>query len=76
MSDVSARAAAAKRLADDPMLVEALANIRIAATNAWQATATSMWLRQSAVTRAVVAGTFLTLMVRHPMLSDGFIDET
>lgn len=40
MSDVSARAARAKQLMDDPMLMEALANIRLAATQAWQATAT------------------------------------
>jgi hypothetical protein len=36
-----ARAAQAQRLIDDPVLVEALANIRMAAINAWQATATT-----------------------------------
>ena len=41
MSDTQARAAAAQRLMDDPMLTEALANIRLAATNAWQSTATA-----------------------------------
>lgn len=38
MSDTE-RAAQAQRLADDPMLVEALANIRHAAIKAWEATA-------------------------------------
>jgi hypothetical protein len=38
MSDVQARASAAQRLLDDPMLIEALANIRHAAINAWEAT--------------------------------------
>ena len=38
MSEAAARAAHAQRLMDDPMLVEALANIRAAAINAWQAT--------------------------------------
>ncbi len=58
MSDATARAAAAQRLADDPMLVEALANIRLAAINAWQATKTEdqqarefAWLTVKVVTR-------------------------
>lgn len=38
MSDAAARAAQAKRLMEDPMLVEALANIRLAAIKAWEAT--------------------------------------
>lgn len=38
MTDATARAAHAQRLMDDPMLIEALANIRQAAINAWQAT--------------------------------------
>jgi hypothetical protein len=41
MSDVAARAAHAKRLMDDPMLVEALANIRHAAIKAWEGTGTA-----------------------------------
>ncbi len=41
MSDAEARAAHAKRLMDDPMLIEALANIRTAAINAWESTKTS-----------------------------------
>lgn len=40
MSDASARAAHAKALANDPLLVEALANIRMAAVKAWTATKT------------------------------------
>lgn len=39
MTDATARAAHAQRLMDDPMLVEALANIRFAATKAWESTA-------------------------------------
>ncbi len=38
MSEAVARAEHARRLADDPMLVEALANIRLAAMKAWEAT--------------------------------------
>lgn len=38
MSEATARAANAQRLKDDPLLVEALASIRAAAINAWQAT--------------------------------------
>ncbi len=38
MSEAVARAAAAQRLADDPMLVEALANIRGAAIKVWEGT--------------------------------------
>lgn len=38
MSDVQARAAAAQRLLDDPLLVEALDNIRAAAITAWEST--------------------------------------
>lgn len=41
MSDASTRAAAAKRLMDDPLLIEALANIRAAAINSWVGTATN-----------------------------------
>ena len=40
MSGVQARAAQAQRLMDDPMLVEALANIRLAAIQAWEGTST------------------------------------
>lgn len=39
MSNADARAAAAKRLASDPMLAEAFANIKQAAIEVWQATA-------------------------------------
>ena len=38
MSNVEARAAAAKRLLEDPILVEALGNIRGAAIKAWEST--------------------------------------
>jgi hypothetical protein len=38
MSDAATRAANAQRLMDDPLLIEALANIRQAAIKAWQAT--------------------------------------
>lgn len=38
MSTVEARAAHAKRLAEDPLLVEALANIRHTAIKAWEGT--------------------------------------
>jgi hypothetical protein len=38
VSDAEARAAHAERLANDPMLVEALANIRGAAIRAWEST--------------------------------------
>lgn len=38
MSDAAANAAHAKRLLDDPMLIEALANIRAAAIKAWEGT--------------------------------------
>ena len=38
MSDKAARAMAAKRLADDPLLVEALGNIRHTAIKAWEGT--------------------------------------
>lgn len=41
MSDAAARAAAAKRLMDDPLLIEALGNIRGAAIKAWEGTATT-----------------------------------
>ncbi len=41
MSDATARAAHAKRLMEDPLLVEALENIRSAAVKAWEATSTS-----------------------------------
>ena len=41
MTDIAARAARAKALAEDPMLVEALANIRHAAIKAWTGTATA-----------------------------------
>lgn len=58
MSDVEARAAAAKRLAEDPLLGEALANIRFAAINAWEGTKTEQaeqrefaWLTVKVVTR-------------------------
>jgi hypothetical protein len=58
MSDVAARAAAAQRLMDDPLLVEALANIRHAAIKAWEGTATDQekqrefaWLTVKVVNR-------------------------
>lgn len=38
MSDAQARAAHAQRLMDDPVLIEALANIRAAAISAWERT--------------------------------------
>lgn len=38
MSDAGTRSAAAQRLADDPMLIEALANVRAAAIRAWETT--------------------------------------
>ena len=38
MSDVEARAAAAQRLLDDPMLQEAFANVRDAAITVWTGT--------------------------------------
>lgn len=38
MSDAQARAAHAKRLIDDPVLIEALGNIRQAAIKAWTST--------------------------------------
>jgi hypothetical protein len=38
MSNDTARATAAKRLMDDPMLIEALGNIRGAAIKAWEQT--------------------------------------
>jgi hypothetical protein len=37
VTDPIARASQAQRLMDDPLLIEALANIRHAAINAWQA---------------------------------------
>ena len=40
MSEIQAKAAAAERLANDPMLLEALANIRHAAITAWEQTST------------------------------------
>lgn len=38
MTDATARAAAAQRIADDPLLVEALANIKRAALQSFEAT--------------------------------------
>jgi hypothetical protein len=38
MSDKAARAAHAKRLMDDPMLIEALGNIKAGAIRAWEQT--------------------------------------
>ncbi len=38
MSDATARAAHAKRLMEDPLLTEALGNIRHAAIKAWEST--------------------------------------
>ena len=40
VSDAAARAAQAKRLMEDPLLVEALANIRAGAIAAWESTKT------------------------------------
>ncbi len=40
MTDATARAAHAQRLMDDPMLIEALTNIRVAAIKVWESTAT------------------------------------
>lgn len=58
MSDAAARAGAAKRLIDDPLLIEALANIRKAAIGAWEATSTEQaaarefaWLTVKVVNR-------------------------
>lgn len=39
MTDAIGRAEHAKRLADDPMMIEALGNIRGAAIRAWESTA-------------------------------------
>lgn len=41
MSDKAARSAAASRLLEDPILVEALGNIRLAAIQAWTRTGTA-----------------------------------
>lgn len=41
MSEAQARAAAAQRLMDDPLLTEALANIRHTAIKAWESTGTA-----------------------------------
>lgn len=56
--DKGARASHAKRLMDDPILVEALANIRHAAITAWEATNTAQtdqrefaWLTVKVVNR-------------------------
>lgn len=38
MSEAQARASAAQRLLDDPLLIEALGNIRAAAISAWEST--------------------------------------
>jgi hypothetical protein len=38
MSNAEARASQAQRLMDDPLLIEALGNIRAAAIQAWEAT--------------------------------------
>lgn len=40
MSDAATRAAHAKRLMDDPILVEAFGNIRAAAISTWESTKT------------------------------------
>jgi hypothetical protein len=55
---IEARAANAKRLLDDPLLTEALANIRHAAIKAWESTATDQekqrefaWLTVKVVNR-------------------------
>lgn len=56
--DAEARASHAKRLAEDPMLVEALANIRDAAVRSWEGTSTAQteqrefaWLTVKVVSR-------------------------
>jgi len=56
--DAEARAAHAKRLSEDPMLIEALANIRHAAIKTWEATNTQQasdrefaWLTVKVVNR-------------------------
>lgn len=58
MSDAEVRAAHARRLLEDPLLVEALANIRSAAIAAWEATKTDQaearevaWLTVKVVAR-------------------------
>lgn len=58
MSDAAARAAHAKRLIEDPMLVEAFANVRKAAMDFWQSTSANQerereqaWLTVKAVNR-------------------------
>lgn len=38
MSEAQARASGAQRLMDDPLLIEALGNIRASAISAWEAT--------------------------------------
>jgi hypothetical protein len=58
MSDAAARAAHAKRLMEDPVLIEALSNIRQTAIQAWSATNTQQvdqrefaWLTVKVVNR-------------------------
>ena len=58
MSDVAARAAQAKRLMEDPLLVKAFANVRAGAIAAWEATSTTdaaarelAWLTVKVVSR-------------------------
>ena len=58
MSEAASRAARAKALAEDPMLVEAFANIRNTAIAAWEATKTEQaeqrefaWLTVKVISR-------------------------
>lgn len=58
MTDIAVRAAAAQRLAEDPVLIEVLANIRAAAIGAWEGTRTDdaaarefAWLTVKVVSR-------------------------
>ena len=60
MNDPEARAAAAKQLLDNPLLVEAFANVRAAAIEAWTGTSTAdaakrevSWLTVKIVDRVV-----------------------
>lgn len=76
-----ARAAAAKRLAEDPLLVEALANIRQAAIKTWESTGVAAqqdrefaWLTVKVVNRIeaelesiIVDGMIAAKRVQHPV---------
>ena len=81
MSNVEARAAAAKRLLEDPLLVEALGNIRGAAIKAWESTSIDKqqerevaWLTVKVVNRIeaeleniIADGMIAAKRVQHPL---------